>query len=81
MEELDCKPEKLIMDVLETDIGGLFLFFPFRISHMDMKAQMRARTQHMHSLHLGAKSIDGSLGELVDASGSVPLTLHTHNFK
>ncbi|MEQ2287003.1 ERC protein 2 [Ameca splendens] len=44
-----------------------------------MHAHTHAR--HMHTLHVGAVVIDGSLGDQVDASGSVPLTLHTHNFK
>lgn len=70
------------MNVLRTDISGLF-FSLAKCTQMDVKAQMCTHmdTQHTHTLHLGAESIDGSHGGLVDASGSVQLTLHTHNFK
>lgn len=77
----DHKLEGLIMDVLGTDISRLPMFLLTKYitrAHKDMKAQMCAR---MHTLHLGADSIDGSLGHHTDASVSVPLTLHTHNFK
>lgn len=35
----------------------------------------------MHILQLRTDSIDGSPGHRMDSSVSVPMTLHTHNFK
>lgn len=85
VERHDHKLEDPIMDVLGTDISGLPMFLLTKyITHAqkDMKAQMCAQTgKCTHTPHLGADSIDGSLGHHTDASVSVPLTLHTHNFK
>lgn len=47
-----------------------------------MKAQMCVKTGVRSCVHcLGADSIDGSPEHDTDASVSVLLTLHTHNFK
>lgn len=85
----DHKLGNFIMDVLGTDISGLPMFSLRKYTihaPKDMKAQMCAKTGKcmytcMHTLHLGADSTDGSPGHHMDASVSVPLTLHTHNFK
>lgn len=91
VERDDHKLDDFIMDVLGTDISGIPMFLLTKyITHArkDMKAHMCAQTGEcthtlhtLHTLHLGADSIDGSPGHHTDASVSVPLTLHTHNFK
>lgn len=48
---------------------------------MDRQIHAHMNMQHMHTLRLGVDSIDGSLGHRTDASVSVRLTLHAHNFK
>lgn len=63
-------------------------FWPTNGTCMDVRTQspgvcicMHTHMHGTHTLHLWAVVIDGSLGDQADASGSVPLTLHTHNFK
>lgn len=88
VERDDHKLDDIVMDVLATDISGFPAFWLTKYitrARRDMKAQVCARTgtlhARMHTPHLGADSIDGSPGHHMDASVSVPLTLHTHNFK
>lgn len=74
-----------VVEDLRATIGVLSVFqsaLHVTLARKDMKAADSVHRQaNMRILQLRTGSIDGSPGHRMDSSVSVPMTLHTHNFK